>query len=184
KKEGTRIMIRIQRASDLLHLDDVLGESEDYEHIKPVYYVTDNSWRSSDFHYIVEQLGEREAHVVLNPKIGRLPYTSNRYNLFDALTDAGCHVAALPERDAVFAFKQLRHRMAQVVRGGLSREDAIKGMTQHAADAVGAGMKIGSLEKDKDGDLAFFNGDPLDPTSKVTRVMIHGEIVWEAEDQK
>lgn len=183
KKENVRIMVRVQRASDLLHLDDVLGESEDYEHIEPVYYLANALWRFTDYHYVVQKLGEREARVVVTPGVSTLPYTTNRYNLIDALSDAGCHVAALPERDAPFAYRQLRMRLAESVREGLSRESAIKAMTGHAAAAVGAADRVGSLEKDRDGDLAFFDGDPLDPRSKVTRIMVRGEIVWKAEDE-
>ena len=71
--------------------------------------------------------------------------------------------------------------LAELVRSGLSREDALKSLTLHPARAIGLGDRLGSLEKDKDADLLFFNGDPLDPHTRIERVMILGEIVWTAD---
>ena len=65
----------------------------------------------------------------------------------------------------------------------MSRKAAIQALTLHAAAAIGLDASIGSLEKDKDGDMVFLDGDPLDPHASVKRVMIRGEIVWEAEDE-
>ena len=39
------------------------------------------------------------------------------------------------------------------------------------------------LEKDKPADIVFFDGDPLDPVTRVTRVMIDGRIAYQREDQ-
>ena len=43
--------------------------------------------------------------------------------------------------------------------------------------------RLGTIEKDKDGDVIFLDGDPLATETRVTRVMTLGEIVWEAPEQ-
>lgn len=177
KKEGARLLVELNKASDLHHLDDVLKQ---YDGITPFLYL----WTglSADYHHVVETLGERKAEVMLLPRIFYLPETTFRYNLVKELAAAGCKVSASPawgdDRDG---YLSIRERLADLVRAGLSREDALKALTLHPATAIGLGKRLGSIEKDKDADLVFLNGDPLDPHNKVTRVMILGELVWKAE---
>lgn len=59
---------------------------------------------------------------------------------------------------------------------GLAPEDALRAVTIDAARAIGVADRLGSLEPGKDGDLALFDGDPLEYTSHVTGVVIDGRI--------
>jgi imidazolonepropionase-like amidohydrolase len=59
---------------------------------------------------------------------------------------------------------------------GLAPEDALRAVTIDAARAIGVADRLGSLEPGKDGDLALFDGDPLEYTSHVTAVVIDGRI--------
>ncbi len=176
KKEGSRMMIRLTRASALLHLDDVL---EQYDELPYALYLA-SSFRS-DYHHIVEQLGEREAMVAIRPEIRNLPNTTFRYNLTDRLDRAGCTVSTVPFADTRVELMRVRERMLDLMRAGLSRKTAIKSLTLNPAEAIGLGERLGSLEKGKDGDLLFFSGDPLDLNSQLERVMILGNIVWTAD---
>lgn len=173
KKERAQMMVSLTRSSDLLHFDAVMDQYEDLAHT--LYLATA---RSSDLHHAVEKLGERKATVVLRPWTHYLPQTTFRYNLVNRLDRAGCTVAVTPWDDSRDELARLRGRVADLLRTGLSREAALKAMTLNAAAAIGLGDKLGSIEKGKYADLAFFDGDPLDPHSKVTRVMILGEVVW------
>jgi Amidohydrolase family len=176
KKDGARMMVAITRTSDLLHFDAVM---EPYEDLSYSLYLATS--RSSDYHLAVDKLGEREATVLLRPWTHYMPYTTFRYNLMNRLSQAGCSVAVTPMGDSRDELLRLRSRLADLLRTGLSREAALKAMTLNAAKAIGLDDKLGSLEKDKFADLTFFDGDPLDPHSKVTRVMILGEIVWKKD---
>jgi len=60
---------------------------------------------------------------------------------------------------------------------GLAPEDALRAVTIDAARAIGVDDRLGSLERGKDGDLALFDGDPLEYTSHVTAVVIDGRVV-------
>jgi imidazolonepropionase-like amidohydrolase len=59
---------------------------------------------------------------------------------------------------------------------GLAPEDALRSITIDAARAIGVADRLGSLEPGKDGDLALFDGDPLEYTSHVTAVVIDGRV--------
>jgi imidazolonepropionase-like amidohydrolase len=80
-------------------------------------------------------------------------------------------------------YMRLRERLAELVRWGLTRKSAIESLTINPARVLGLEKKLGTMEKGKDADLVFLDGDPLDPQAKVTRVMILGRFV-EVKRQK
>lgn len=180
KKEGAFMMVRLGRASDLHHLDDVL---EPYDELPYTLFLA-LRWAVTDFHHITKSLGERKAKVTLFPLVNYLPYTTFRYNLWNELASAGCELSVIPVSDRRSEFLRMRTRLASLVRAGLPRDVALKSTTLHSANAIGMGDRLGSLEKGKDADLVFLNGDPLDPHADVQRVMILGEFVWTAERSK
>ena len=171
------MLVRISSAAGLLHLDDVL---EPYEDISYSLYLA--TYRSSDYHYVVDKLGERKASLAIRPIMNYLPQTTFRYNLLAKLAAAGCEVSAVPYGDSKIELSRIRERLADLVRAGLKKEDAYKMLTLHPAKLIGLGDHVGSIEKDRDADLVFFDGDPLDPHSTVRRVMILGSTVYNADE--
>lgn len=176
KKEGAILLVELERAADLHHLDDVFKPYEEIAH--QIYLKTS---RSTDYHHIADELGERKARVALRPWIHYLPQTTSRFNLVTALVNAGAEVSVLPSADTREEYLGVRERLADLVRAGLSRETAIKTLTLHPARLIGVEKQLGSIEKGKDADLIFMDGDPLDSFSKVTRMIILGNVVWQAE---
>lgn len=67
---------------------------------------------------------------------------------------------------------------ALAVRGGLSRDDALKAITIGAAKILGAADRIGSIEVGKDADFALFSADPLDVTVTPDMVFVDGNVVF------
>lgn len=179
KKEGAAAMVQLGRAADWLHFVDAL---EPYD--LPPFTFDLSTGFEPDYHNVADRLGEVEARVLLPARMFELPSTAVQHNLADVLDDAGCEVSLLPLRDFGAEFEQVRHRVAWLVRAGLDRKAAIAGLTLHPARAIGLGERVGSIEKDRDGDLIFLDGDPLDPHAKVVRVMILGETVWTADEKK
>ncbi len=174
KKADVRALIILGTASDLLHAEDVLKDQKDLAHH---YYV--RLGVSSDFHLVARQLGEQKALILTHGLIGRFPQTATRNNPVAQFVEAGCEVALTPGSDGTVELEQYRARLADQVRAGLGREDAIKAITLNPWKLVGMDKQFGSIEKGKTADLIFLDGDVLDPASRVQRVMINGESVWE-----
>ena len=62
---------------------------------------------------------------------------------------------------------------------GLSAEQALELVTTGPARILGIDGRVGFLEVGKDGDVALFDGDPVEYTSHATGVVIEGEMVSE-----
>lgn len=177
-KDGSQMLVELEKASDLHHLDDVL---ELYEDLRYVLYLA--TAQSSDYHYITEELGKRTAKLAIRPWLHLLPHTTTRYNLIDDLSEAGAEVSTVPWADQRDEYHDVRLRLAELIRSGLSREAALKSLTLHPANLLGLGKRLGSIEKEKEADLVFLSGDPFAPGTEVRRVMILGEMVWEAKQE-
>ena len=175
-KRGPALLLELASASDLRHLDDVLERSPE---IPRTFFCLERG-SAADYHHVVADLGSRKALVLSQPLLGTLPYTATRYNLPAELAAAGCTLVLLPQAEAASELKHVRSRLADLVRAGLPRDEALKAVTLGAAKVLGIQDRLGTIEKGKDADVIFLDGDPLAPETRVTRVMIGGEIVWEA----
>lgn len=60
---------------------------------------------------------------------------------------------------------------------GLSRSDALRAVTLSAAEVLGLGHRLGSIDVGKDAHLLVTDGDPLDVRTQVLRVVIAGRSV-------
>lgn len=67
---------------------------------------------------------------------------------------------------------------ALAVRGGLPREEALRGITINAAEILGVSDRLGSVEVGKDADLSIFAGDPLDISQTPELVFINGQLAY------
>jgi imidazolonepropionase-like amidohydrolase len=69
---------------------------------------------------------------------------------------------------------------AKTVRwGDLDETEALKLVTLNPAMQLGIEDRVGSLEVGKDGDVAIFNGHPLNSFSKCVMTLIEGEVYFE-----
>lgn len=60
---------------------------------------------------------------------------------------------------------------------GLDRQRALAAVTIDAARLLGVDPRVGSITPGKDADLALFDGDPFEYTSRVCSVLIEGAVV-------
>ncbi len=176
EKEGLFALLELQTAADYVHMRDVLEKFEIAHH----YLATNHA--NSDLEYIVERMGAAEQTVVLVPLVSRVPYSAQKLNLPRLFDEAGCKVVIRPYGEVPYEYERTLRRLAELVRAGWSREAALKAVTLHPAELLNIAERVGTLEKDKEADLIFLNADPLDPTARVHRVMIAGEMVFDAED--
>lgn len=175
KKAAHPLVLEVSSASDVLHAFDVLKEEPNL----PVRMYVGVRSQSNDLHYVLPLLAERKTPLLVEPFISSIAETTIRFNLPAELAANGCDITFVPPSDASVSMRNFRATTADVVRAGLPRNIAIKALTLNQARFVGLDSRLGTIEKGKDADLIFLDGDVLDPASRVKRVMIGGEIVWE-----
>ncbi len=66
-------------------------------------------------------------------------------------------------------------RVGQSCAFGLSREDALRAITLDAAEILGVGSELGSLETGKVANVVITDGDPFELTSNVVGVFVRGK---------
>ena len=59
----------------------------------------------------------------------------------------------------------------------MSPDDALKGVTINAAEILGVGDELGSIEKGKTADLILTDGDPLEAKTNIKMEFINGKEV-------
>lgn len=68
---------------------------------------------------------------------------------------------------------------ALAVREGLPEKAALEAITINAAEIVGIGDRVGSLEVGKDADIAVYYGHPFDFRGRCVMTLVNGEIVFD-----
>ena len=112
--------------------------------------------------------------VLSLPTRADLPHQAN-YAAAGELVKAGVKIAlAVPSETNA---RQLPYHAAEAVAWGLPREEALKALTINAAEMLGVGDRIGSIERGKLGNLIVTRGDPLEVRTQVTHVVIAGRDV-------
>jgi imidazolonepropionase-like amidohydrolase len=66
---------------------------------------------------------------------------------------------------------------AILLQHGLAFDEALRLITLDAARILGLGDRIGSIEPGKDGDLALFDGDPFEYTTRAIGTIVGGRLV-------
>ena len=75
--------------------------------------------------------------------------------------------------------EELAFQATMAVRYGWNEEDAIRGMTIEAAQALMIDDRVGSLEPGKDADILITTGSIVDPRNYVKQVFIDGASVYD-----
>jgi len=85
-------------------------------------------------------------------------------------------IATLNRMGASFA-RNLPYQAAQAVAFGLPEEDAMMSVTKNAAEILGVGDQIGTVEEGKWADLLVTDGNPLETKTTVKLLFIKGKPV-------
>lgn len=166
-----RALVAISGAGEYLHWLDAVGEEEfGWDLRVPLT-------RSIDIYEVAEKIGERKLRVVMEPEISLQPGTMRQRNLPAELARAGARVVLIPRRDSISAIEDWLTGVGTVVAAGLERDMALRAVTLEPAELLGLGETHGSLDVGKAANLIFFDGDPLEPSSRLQAVMLEGEFV-------
>lgn len=146
-----------------------------------VLHHVSEGWRVAD------EIAEAKAPcsvIIVDSPGGKLEARYLTYETGKILEDAGVLVAF--HTDDLITDSRVFFRMAALgVRGGMSREGALKSLTLAGAEMLGLQDRIGSLTVGKDADLIILDGDPLSVYTKVLETWVEGQLAFEranAED--
>ncbi len=137
---------------------------------------------ASESYKVADEIAARKIPVVLGP-FGDPQYTPPEgaelcLNTAGILADKGVKIAfGSNGGDAT----QLLTWAAFAVRNGLKPDIALRAVTLTAAEIIGVADRVGSIEVGKDADILILNGEPLDVTTRVEKVIVSGKVVHDAE---
>lgn len=138
----------------------------------------------TEAHLIASHIADRDIPVVIGPLFtSRSKVEVRRRSLENPghLARAGVKVAITTDHPVV-PIDFLIYQVALSVKEGLPREEALKTITINPAEMLDLDDRVGSLAKGKDADIAVWDGDPLDVTSRCLQTFIDGRLVYEYVD--
>ncbi len=149
-----------------------------------------------EFGFLLVLDGASEAYVVLDsiraanvPVIAHPPMARFWGDLENAsretpskLRDAGIRFAFQSGFEAyVPKTRVVLYEAAIAAASGLGQEQALRAITIDSARILGLDQRLGSLTLGKDGDLALYDGDPLEYTTHCVATVIEGVVVFEGQ---
>lgn len=176
-----RAMVSIGSSADYAHWIDAIGDEDILWSLRTVLNI------DADYFYVASKktydlefdgIGDRHARVVIEPVLTRSPNTMRLRNLPLEFANAGAKIAFIPRNDTLADHKLWLAHVAELVAAGLPHDLALRAMTLEPAEELGLAARLGSLEKGKDANIVFVNGDPFEPTTKVQAVLLEGESVF------
>lgn len=136
--------------------------------------------KCSEAYLIADELKEFNTKFVVGPAYGgkREHEIRNRDTIIASIMEKNdldfCISTGHPGVDISMAMVQT----IMMHKKGLSREYALKAMTINAANMVGLGDRLGSIEVGKDADIVIWDGEPLNYYTSPRVVLIDGNIVY------
>jgi imidazolonepropionase-like amidohydrolase len=137
---------------------------------------------AAESYLLIDEIRGADVPVILHPTMARHGGTLENATLETAklLREAGITVALQSGFEGyVPKTRVVLFEAAMAAAYGMPFDQALATITIDAARVLGIDDRVGSLERGKHGDVALFDGDPFEYTSKVCAVVIEGELVSE-----
>lgn len=132
---------------------------------------------AAEGYQVADLLAEKGIPVILGPTQALPLGTDRPYD--ERFTNPGkLHAAGVKIAFATFnsAYsRSLPYEAAQAIPFGLPREEALRAVTINAAEMLGIGDKLGSIEVGKIANLIVTDGDPLEITTQIRHLIINGQ---------
>jgi imidazolonepropionase-like amidohydrolase len=97
---------------------------------------------------------------------------------------AGVPLFSLNTDSSVIPQEEFFLQGAMTARLGGDPYRMLRALTIHPAESFGLDDRVGSLEVGKDADVVLYDGDPLDPRTRVLRVWIDGDLHFDREESQ
>jgi imidazolonepropionase-like amidohydrolase len=137
---------------------------------------------AAEAHLLVDEIRESGIPVILHPPLARYsgPLEHASYESARILKDHGIPVTIQSGYEPYVPKTRLvLFEAAPLLGHGLSFDETLELVTLDAARILRIDDRVGSLAVGKDGDVAIFDGDPFEYTSRVCGVVIEGRVVSE-----
>ena len=126
---------------------------------------------------LADELKKAGARVLTSPLLVNRPRTRMPVNRAAEYERAGIPFAFRLPSDSPDGAALLRDQAIEMVRTGASAEAVLRALTLEGAKALGLGEQLGSVAKGRRADLLFWSGDPMDPVTRLERILVGGESV-------
>jgi imidazolonepropionase-like amidohydrolase len=121
--------------------------------------------------------------LLLDSPGGKIEAKDNRIQNGAALETAGA-LTGFHTDDGITDSRFFLRQPALAVRGGMSREKALYGVTMANAIMLELDKRVGSLEEGKDADFIVLSGDPLSVYTVVLETWVEGKKVFDRSNEK
>lgn len=118
------------------------------------------------------------SNITLDAPGGKLETMDLRMDNAGILERAGVLVS-IHSDDAIVDSRMMLREAALAVRGGMSRDGALRALTINGAKQMKLDARVGSLEAGKDADFLVLDGDPLSTYTHVLETWVEGEKLFD-----
>lgn len=132
-------------------------------------------------HLIADFLAKKGVDVIIGPTLSsksKIELQNLTFETGRILYEAGVKFAIMTDHP-VIPQQYLPICAALAHKDGLPEEEALKAITINAAEIIGVGDRVGSLEVGKDADIIVLSGHLFDYKTVVEKTIINGEIIYE-----
>lgn len=135
---------------------------------------------AAESYLVIDEIKAAGVPVILHPPMmrawGELENAS--FTTARKLRDAGISVTLQSGYESyVPKTRVILFEAAILLQHGFGFEEALALITLDAARILGLADRVGSIERGKDGDLALFDGDPFEYTTRATGTIVGGKLV-------
>lgn len=138
----------------------------------------------SEGHLIIEELKEAGFPAIVGPDMAsrnKIEVRNMAFKTAGLLSKNGILTAVTTDHP-VSKIQFLPICAGLAVKEGMAIEDGFKSITINPAKICGVDDRIGSLAVGKDGDVAIYNGNPMEVFTKTLCTIIEGKIVYYDEE--
>ncbi len=125
------------------------------------------------------ELADLGAVCLVRAGVVNWPNSTDRVCPALLLKKAGCRVVLLPRDDSRSGLRDFPLALAQTVRAGVPRDEALRAATLGGAEMLGLASETGSVEKGRRADLVLWSADPLGAAPRIEKMWIDGRLVEE-----
>jgi imidazolonepropionase-like amidohydrolase len=160
--------------------DDVITAlrlREEFGYRLVLHHVSE-AWKVADE---IAEAGVPVSLIALDSPGGKLEAIDVSLVSGGVLEEAGATVAFHTD-DWITDSRYFLRMAAMGVRGGMSREAALRAMTIEGARMLDLADRVGSLERGKDADFVILSGDPLSSRTRVLETWVEGVRRFDLDD--